>query len=92
MCSRLAVHLADFRDGLVSQRGIAVAVRAQTTDGRPCLGEDAMLAVEFLQLALLDVRVHLNPVDRRNHVSLVEQALQTLRQEVAPADGAHLAV
>jgi hypothetical protein len=60
----LAVRLGDLADDRVLQgAGVAaVAVERDPADGRPRLGEDAVLGAEGLDLALLVVRVYLDLV------------------------------
>ena len=46
---------------------LAVAVEGDAADRRPGLGEDAVLGVQGLHLALLEVGMHLDLVHRRHH-------------------------
>ena len=65
---RLAVRLGDLADDRVLEGAAvaAVAVEGDAADRRPRLGEDAVLGAERLDLALLEVGVHLDLVDRRH--------------------------
>jgi hypothetical protein len=70
---------------------LAVPVERDATDRRPGLRDDAVLGAERLDLALREVRVGLDLVDRRDHAGVVEQVGEVLDHEVADADGADLA-
>ena len=71
---------------------LAVAVEGDAADGRPRLGQDAVLGAERLDLALLEVGVHLDLVDRGHDGRLLQQGGEVVDHEVADADGADLAV
>ena len=86
------MSLTNRHDGRVCQRSVAVIVGAKPTDWRPCLGEDPVSTVEVLQFPLLGVGVHFDLVHRGDDLGLIEQSLQTDRQEVADADSAQLSV
>ena len=90
----LAVGLGDLADHRVLERAavLAVAVEGDAADRRPRLGQDAVLGAERLDLALLEVRVHLDLVDRRHDRRLRQERGEVVDHEVADPDGAHLAV
>ena len=71
---------------------LAAAVGGDAADGRPGLGQDAVLGVDALQRGLLEVGVDLDLVHRRHDRGLGQQAVEVLGHEVADADRAHPAV
>src|SRR5699024_1590466 len=52
---------------------LSVSVDSYTTDGRPRLGDNAVLGVQCLQLTLLEIRMIFNFAYRRNHVNLHQE-------------------
>ncbi len=51
----------------------AIAVEGDATDRGPGLGQDAVLGIEGLYLALLEVRVQLDLVDGRHNRGRLQQ-------------------
>src|SRR3954447_5487212 len=82
---RLAARLGDAGDdGILQGAGVlALAVEGDAADGGPGLVEDAVLAVEVLHLALLEVGVDLELVDPGHDVGAVEQTGEVVDHEVA---------
>ena len=86
----------DRADGRVVESAHAVVAEAgvegDAADGRPRLRDDPVARVRLLQLALLEVRVHLDLVDRGHDRGGVEEPVEVLGHEVADPDRADAAL
>lgn len=92
----LAVRLGNAGDGRVRKDAPAVLavarVEGDPSDGGPRLAEDVVLVVEVEHGALLEVRVDLQLVDRRDDGGGVKQRGQVVDHEVADTDRPDLTV
>ncbi len=83
----------DLTDGVVVEGALlSVAIDRDAADGRPRLGEDAVLSVQGLQLLLLEVGVHLDLVHRRHDIGLGQEAGELVGHEVRHPDRTHPAI
>ena len=74
---RLAVLLRDLEQGLVLEGALlAVPVKRDAADGRPRLGNDAVGGVRANDVALLEVGVHLDLVDRGDDLRGLKQRVR----------------
>jgi hypothetical protein len=89
-----AVGLGDAADHWVLQGAgvLPVAVEGNAADRGPGLGEDVVLGVEGLYVALSEVGVDLDLVDCRHYGGFVKQCGEVVNHEVADSDGADLPV
>ena len=77
---RLAVRLGDFEDRRVLQRAfVAAAIKGDAADGRPGLGQDAMLSVQAFEFGLLEIGMQLDLVDRGHHLDRSQQVFEVMR-------------
>jgi len=91
---RLLVPRCKFNNYSIGQRlvlglQICTPIALHATDGRPRLGDDAILIVKRAQRPLREDRMQLHPIDRGRRIDLGHQMFEMRGAEVAHPDRAN---